>query len=269
MKSGTRIFEGVAGTSALSQFVREAIREEEEGSGDGKGKGGTHFAVVTDALKQCEKNNLYTVAALREVARLLESKKRRIGKPSSSGDNDDDDGNTLRRLLRGSSGVMFSPHASPRPSAALVARRKYLRLKQEEREYYRMVKGGLGIGKSAGSSTSSSSSSSSSIRQIAVGLNVIILPIAIFIATDVMGRSMGWSPVSRYTLGLFAAVIMLIIETVLFVIRAMRAERMCRKAKTQAPKDVFLASSPSAATAAAMLETTGSAKSSIAKPKID
>ena len=182
----------VAGTSALKQAILDARSN------------------MSLELKTCIDANSYTLSALREARVALGSAR-------------------LRNVLNG--GMLLFEKAKATPSKELLERRKFLRERQEQRDYHRMAMGSpLRLQRAK---------RSSSIRQIAVGFNVLILPISLFVAVDFLGNSMSWPATSRYALGLLCAIAMLIVETVLFIIRASRAEYMNAKFEQDAPRLIF------------------------------
>ena len=90
-----------------------------------------------------------------------------------------------------------------------------------------------------GSLSSRGKRKESAVRQVAVGFNVLILPIAVFFALNFVLDSMSWPKAARYACGLFGAVACFLIEAVLFIIRATRAESMQAQADARAPAEVF------------------------------
>jgi len=172
---------------------------------------------------------------------------------------------TLADYLTPGASLVF-PNAPPKaaePSEELVKRREYLKLKQEAREYNRMVYGREEDPRVA-EILDAGNHMSSAKNQLAISANMVISVLASFAIAYYAGKSFKASTTTCLVCGLLGAMAILLVEMTLFIVRAMRYENISSKDAAQiarkqeaalkagglAPNAVYSSSSSSAAAAA-------------------
>lgn len=115
-------------------------------------------------------------------------------------------------------------------SPALIERRRFLQRRREEREYARMVGDALpayGMGKESGSGAGSG------VRELrsalSTALNMVVALAASFAIGFYAGRQTDGQERTGYIYGVGAGTLILVVEMVLFIIRASREDGLLKK----------------------------------------
>jgi hypothetical protein len=129
----------------------------------------------------------------------------------------------LRDVLRGAQ--LQVPLAAPPPrDPAFQAHLERLRSERDEREYRRIV-GDVDLRSIVSADEETRASLRNTSTQLSLGMNMIVSAVTVFIAFFWIGRQ-SYGPNSHWPwiLGLVGAIVILLVETVLFVVRASRIE---------------------------------------------
>ena len=116
-----------------------------------------------------------------------------------------------------------APKAASEPSAELLKRREYLKLKAEAREYNRMIYGKEEDPRVA-EILEAGNHFSSAKNQLAISANMVVSVVASFAIAYYAGKSFKASATTCLVCGLLGAIAILFIEMSLFIVRAMRYE---------------------------------------------
>lgn len=119
----------------------------------------------------------------------------------------------------------------PTSSSDLQKRREYLQLRQEQREYDRMVNGTVDFSHSHKSDTLAKTLSGVQ-NQISIIANMFVSIFAMFGVGYYIGMQYKWQYQTRFICGLIGAVVILFIEMTLYIIRACNME-YAEKPKTK------------------------------------
>lgn len=111
------------------------------------------------------------------------------------------------------------------PSRELLRRRAFLKRRNDERSYWRMVENVHPRAKPPEERVAASFK-----FQAIVGANMIVAPTASFFICYILARSIVKKHTSRMALGLGGAIIMLVIEMILFIVRSYTIEQNSKKA---------------------------------------
>lgn len=115
------------------------------------------------------------------------------------------------------------------PSRELVRRRAFLKRRNDERSYWRMVANVHPKAKPPEERVAASFK-----FQAIVGANMIVAPTASFFICYTLARSIVKKHTSRMAIGLGGGVIMLVIEMILFIVRSYTIEQTSKKEKKKA-----------------------------------
>lgn len=129
----------------------------------------------------------------------------------------------LRDVLRGAQ--LQVPRAPPPPrSAEFEAHLARLRNERDEREYRRIV-GDVDLRSIVSAEEETRASLKNTSTQLSLGLNMAISAVTVFVAIFWAGRqSYGTESHWPWITGLMGAIFILLVETVLFIVRASRIE---------------------------------------------
>lgn len=136
----------------------------------------------------------------------------------------------LRDVLRGAQ--LQVPRAAPAPrDPAFEAHLERLRTERDEREYRRIV-GDVDLRTFVSADEETRASLRNTSTQLSLAMNMVVSAITVFVALFWIGRQ-SYGPDSHWPwiLGLIGAIFILLVETVLFVLRASRIEYDSAKKK--------------------------------------
>lgn len=139
----------------------------------------------------------------------------------------------VRKWLSG--GKVIYPEESVEPkNEEFTKHMENLKRRHEQREYVRMMESAMPKGYHLSSTMTSVSPEHTGVGASAfqmgiMGLNMVIGIGCAFIASDYLGRTYGLTPIYRVAVSLTSMIVVMIVEMVLFIIRANKFEAMDRK----------------------------------------
>jgi hypothetical protein len=145
-----------------------------------------------------------------------------------------------KQILSNNNNIKLKFPSQPQPiNIKHEERMKYLRARQEQREYTKMMAGAARPGTIPFLTPKSvapehTGADHNGFRQSLVALNMVIAAGAAFIAAFYMAGTLGMSPVSKTVIGMFALVGMLFVEMILFIIRASKFEAIDERQRQRA-----------------------------------
>lgn len=219
----------------LSVLMQKAIELAEESEQD------------IEMLSTDLKNDMISVKSLLIVCKLNETKVRQ----------------PLLKLLRGCN-MIFPDHRQipTKRNPELMKRREYLKMKQEEREYNKMVHGSES-NPNVDDLLKQGNQFASFKNQAAIGINMIVAVLATFGITYYIGKQLKFEKATCLGLGLAGAIVIMIIEMFLFIFRSIQIEhayeRPASELKQETAKSRSGALNP---VAAAIVDNTRSTESS-------
>lgn len=142
----------------------------------------------------------------------------------------------MKEILKGSKlcfpAFQESKDQEEGPSKELIERREYLKLKQQAREYNKMVHGGDGSDPNVKKELELGNQLSATRNHASVISNVIVATLASFAIAYFAGQQTGASDTTCLVSGLIGAIVVLVIEMTLYVVRAIQMEKQYENPST-------------------------------------
>jgi hypothetical protein len=130
-------------------------------------------------------------------------------------------------------------------SKGLLVRRKFLQAQYERREYNRMIRNIAPELVAPNLFPELTGAEGPGLKSSAVGINMLLAALSCFFVADYLCRQYGMSVTMRTGISTSALVIILIIEMLLFIIRAGKADEMDKKRRARLENAAFLQSTRS------------------------